>query len=136
MVQYMERIAMANQSRNELRISSIEEMSADLLSAGWTRITANSWKAPWGGFFRGPFQAWKAQFQVQSVLCPNCQKGKHGKHSCYFQDFNGGVRLCRCSCAGKSRNDRMAMETDPEPCDHKNAEDGDKVCPDCGGPDF
>ncbi len=39
---------------------SVEQMIAELNDAGWQKISAAVWKAPTGGYFRGPFGAWKA----------------------------------------------------------------------------
>lgn len=38
---------------------SIEQMKQELADAGWRKLTAVIWQSPDGGFFRGPFGAWK-----------------------------------------------------------------------------
>jgi hypothetical protein len=36
----------------------IEEMKRDLWGGGWTEIRHDTWEAPGGGFYRGPYKAW------------------------------------------------------------------------------
>ncbi len=37
---------------------SIEQKQAELLAAGWTRISATLWRSPDYGLFTGPHGAW------------------------------------------------------------------------------
>ncbi len=56
-------------TQNELRVATIEEMVADLEAAGWKRVrTGTVWESPRGGFYRGPFGAWKAELKYRKTL--------------------------------------------------------------------
>jgi hypothetical protein len=37
-----------------------KQMEIELKAAGWKQVTRFCWKAPVGGYFLGPFGAWKA----------------------------------------------------------------------------
>jgi hypothetical protein len=39
---------------------SSEQMKAELAAAGWEQVKHFLWKAPVGGYFIGPYGAWKA----------------------------------------------------------------------------
>jgi hypothetical protein len=43
----------------------IEQMKRELLAAGWKRTTAHCWKEPGGGYFLGPYGAWKVMKEQQ-----------------------------------------------------------------------
>ncbi len=53
---------------NELHIATIEEMITELEAAGWTKHSATVWLSPRGGYYRGPFGAWKAELDYRKQL--------------------------------------------------------------------
>ena len=44
--------------------STAELMERELLAAGWKRRRAPLWETPWGGWYFGPYGAWKVMGQV------------------------------------------------------------------------
>jgi hypothetical protein len=47
-------------SRRTWKTVSIELMCEELRAAGWTTISRCVWRAPDGGFYRGPYGAYRA----------------------------------------------------------------------------
>jgi hypothetical protein len=48
--------------KGEARMSqpTIDEMAAELIANGWTRIAIGRWMSPGGAYYLGPYQAWRA----------------------------------------------------------------------------
>ncbi len=41
-------------------IPGLREQASQLKLAGWVYVKGNVWKAPYGGYFLGPYGAWLA----------------------------------------------------------------------------